>query len=88
MLSVLSVLCCCNKISEAGYFIKKGGSFSSQFWSVKSRCWLLIGSGEGLVADGITVAGTCVEEIMVRQEAREQGGAGFTLFLTTHSHSS
>lgn len=26
-----SVFCCCNKIPEASYFVKKRGSFSSQF---------------------------------------------------------
>lgn len=54
------ILCCCNKIPEAGYLSKERRLIVSHCLGDLRD---LFGVYDRAVADGITVAGACVEEI-------------------------
>jgi hypothetical protein len=73
------VFCCCIKLLEVGYFIKKRCFIKALYAHLLRRLKVedCLASGEGLMAGGIT---------MVRAHAEEDFGNQVFSFITTHSH--
>jgi hypothetical protein len=53
-----SVFIATTKCLKIGYFTKKRGLFSSQFWWLKGIVWHWFDSGEDLIVADVTTAGT------------------------------